>query len=311
MGAAASWWYSRKVRIQNLSLTATQIGYETAVLLKLGFAFMASGLMMMGSAYVVRLIILRKLGVAAMGLYHSSWTLGGLYVGFILQAMGADFYPRLTASANDHPACNRLVNEQARVGLLIAGPGVIATLAFAPLVIGLFYSASFAPAVGLLRWICLGATVRVIDWPMGFIILAKRKQGLFFWSELAWTIANIGLTWICVNSFGLNGAGIAFFGSYIFHSFLIYALLRPLTGFRWSRENARTAIFLLLLIGSVFGSFYLQLGAIAQALNMLAVIVSAGYSGRVLMQSVGPDWFPRPLRAALSKLTAVQDRTDL
>jgi hypothetical protein len=33
------------------------------------------------------------------------------------------------------PECNRLVNEQAEVGLLLAGPGVIATLTFAPLVI--------------------------------------------------------------------------------------------------------------------------------------------------------------------------------
>ena len=45
-----------------------------------------------------------------------------MYVGFILQAMGSDFYPRLTAVADDHAECNRLVNEQAQIGLLLAGP---------------------------------------------------------------------------------------------------------------------------------------------------------------------------------------------
>lgn len=143
MTVITSWWYSRKVQIQNPSMTASQVGQEAAALLKLGFAFMASGLMVMGVAYAVRIIVLRKVGFEAAGLYQSAWTLGGLYVGFVLQAMGADFYPRLTAVAKDNTECNRLVNEQAQVSLLLAGPGVIATLTFAPVVIALFYTAEF------------------------------------------------------------------------------------------------------------------------------------------------------------------------
>src|SRR5208337_3484581 len=134
MTIMTSWWYSRKVNIPTPSVTASQVGQEAAALLKLGFAFMSSGLMTMGVAYAVRVIVLRKVGFEASGFYQSAWTLGGLYVGFILQAMAADFYPRLTASAHDNAACNRLVNEQTRVGLLLAGPGVVATLTFAPVV---------------------------------------------------------------------------------------------------------------------------------------------------------------------------------
>src|SRR5262249_47494509 len=151
--------------------------------LRLGLAFMASGLMTMGMAYAVRIILLRQVGFEATGFYQSAWTLGGLYVGFILQAMGADFYPRLTASATDNPACNRLVNEQAQVGLLLAGPGLLATLTFAPLVITLFYSAKFGAAAGVLRWICLGTILQVITWPMSFIIVAKARQAIFFATE--------------------------------------------------------------------------------------------------------------------------------
>ena len=80
-------------------------------------------------------------------------------MGIILQAMGADFYPRLTASAHNNQECNRLANEQTLVGLLVAGPGVIASLTLAPLIIALFYSAKFGPAVGILRWVCLGASL--------------------------------------------------------------------------------------------------------------------------------------------------------
>ena len=93
--------------------------------------------------------------------------------------MGADFYHRLVGVADDHPQCNRLVNEQTQVSLLLAGPGVIATLTFAPLVIMLFYSAQFYEAVEVLRWICLGIALRVITWPIGFIVVAKNRQAIF------------------------------------------------------------------------------------------------------------------------------------
>ena len=54
---------------------------------------MASGFLTMGAAYAVRTMVLRIVGVEAAGFYQSAWALGGLYVGIILQAMGADFYP--------------------------------------------------------------------------------------------------------------------------------------------------------------------------------------------------------------------------
>ena len=128
----ASWFYTRRVKFEAPPLRLSQMGPETARLLKLGFAFLASGLFTLGTAYAIRIIVLQHSGVEATGLYQAAWTLGGLYVGVILQAMGADFYPRLTAVATDDAQCNRLVNEQAQIGMLLAGPGVVATLTFAP-----------------------------------------------------------------------------------------------------------------------------------------------------------------------------------
>ena len=82
---------------------------------------MASGLITMGMAYILRLLLLWIISFEATGYYQSAWTLGGLYVGFILDAMGADYYPRLAAHAENNHACNRLANEQMLVGLLLAG----------------------------------------------------------------------------------------------------------------------------------------------------------------------------------------------
>jgi len=259
-------------------------------------------LLMTGAAYVVRLIIVRKIGFDAAGLYQSAWALGGLYVGLILQAMGADFYPRLTAIAKDNVDSNRVVNEQAHVSLLLAGPGVIATLSFAPLVIALFYTAKFEGAVEILRWLCLGMMLRVISWPMGFIIVAKGVQNLLIFSELAWTTVYLGLAWVCVSYFGLNGIGIAFFGSYIFHVFMIYLIVRRLSGFRWSIANLQTSFLFLALIAVIFCSFYVLPPFLAMVVGALAVLLSGVYSIQVLLNLVSLDRIPRPVLKMLQWL---------
>jgi len=296
---AISWWYSRKIKVKIPSVTFSQVRQEAAELLKLGAVFAAAGFMTTGIAYAVRIMLLRKVGFDATGYYQSAWTLGGLYVSFILQAMMADFYPRLTASAHDNPVCNRLVNEQTQVGFLLAGPGVLATITFTPIVIGLFYSAKFLAAVGVLRWICLGATLQVITWPMGFIIVAKGKQFLFFTTQLAWTLASLGLAWICIRSFGLNGAGISFFGSYVFYGILLYPTVSRLSGFRWSTINKRMALVFLSLILAVFCGFYVLPFLWAACLGTLATLGSGFYALRVLSRFVSWNQLPGPIQRLL------------
>jgi PST family polysaccharide transporter len=213
--------------------------------------------------------------------------------------MAADFYPRLTASANDNTVCNRLVNEQALVGLLLAGPGAIGTLTFAPMAISVLYSARFAAAVGILRWICLGATLQVVTWPMGFIIMAKAKAGLLVFCELAWAVVSVGLAWICVAAFGLAGAGIAFFGSYIFHVFLIYPIVHRLSGFCWSTANKQAGLLFLSLIAVVFSGFYVLPFVFAVCIGTLITVLSGVYSIRVLLALISVDQVPRSFRRLL------------
>jgi antigen flippase len=308
MTIVTSWWYSRKIKIPVRSIRSSDVPREVAPLFKLGFAFMVTGLMTMGSAYVVRIIVLRELGIEATGLYQSAWTLGGLYISFILQAMGADFYPRLTAAANDNATCNRMMNEQTRVGLLLAGPGVLATLTLAPLVMTIFYTAKFHAAVELLRWFCLGTILQVVSWPMGFIILAKARQNLFLFSDLAWTVVYIVLAWVCMKWFGLNGAGIAFFGSYIFHALLTYPIVRRLSGFGWSTDNLKIAMLFLSLIALVFCGFYALSLVWATCLGTLAVTLSGAYSVRVLSKLVPLHEIPPPMRRLIVRFGLVPSR---
>ena len=291
-----SWWYSRRVDVDVPALGLASLTSESLALLKLGVAFMASGLLMNGAAYAVRAIVLRQAGLDAAGIYLAAWTLGGLYIGFVLQALGTDFYPRLVGAIQDHEECNRLVNEQALVSLLLAVPGVLATLTLAPLVIALFYSAQFTGSISVLRWICLGMAVRVLTWPIGYIVVAKNAQTLFLAIEVAWAVVNVGLTWWCVQAYGVDGAGMAFLAANVLHAIGVYPIVRRLSGFRWSAANVKLAGVCFVLIAGTFAGFQLLAPMQAMVLGVGTTLASTWISVRTLTALVSPERLPGRLQ---------------
>jgi PST family polysaccharide transporter len=257
------------------------------VVLRLGIVSMSSALMVAVIAYAVRVLLARRLGFEAVGIYQSATALSVVYCGFILSAMGADFLPRLSAVARDDRECNRLVNEQAEVGLLLALPGICATLAFAPFIVHLLYSGRFDFASEVLRWQVLGVFLRVTSWPMGYLLLAKGRAALYFWTELSYNLLHAALIWICLQLWGLLGTGVAFFGLYIYYSVLMTIVTRRLSGFRWSRRNHRRAAVAAPTVAFVFLCPLLLPSPwhiiVAGAITALA----AWYSVRVILELTG------------------------
>jgi PST family polysaccharide transporter len=244
MAVATSWWYARKIPVPAVALSLKEIWTESKSLISLGVMLMLSGLMTTLVLYLVRVMVVRGFGVEAAGLYQASTQLSNVYVGFILGAMAMDFYPRLTAVSQDSHACNRLVNEQVEVGLLMGTSGLFATVVFAPVVLTAFYSSEFSSAYTILQWQILGTFLRVASWPLGFVLLGKGKGRLFLATETGANFVHVGFFYVAIRWFDLQGAGIAFFGLYVFYLFLMYAVVRRLSGFAWSKPNKRLGMII-------------------------------------------------------------------
>lgn len=302
---AASWWFRRKIVIPKVQLSLRATLTQTSPLLALGFVFMASALFDVGSAYAIRIIVLRHEGVDAAGLYQAAWAIGGLYAGFILHAMGTDFYPRLTAVAHDHETCNRTVNEQTEISILLAGPGVLATLTLAPVIIHVFYTAEFYPAIDLLRWISLGVLLRILAWPMGFIIIAKGARRAFFVADAAAALVHVALAWMLVPRFGVLGAGMAFFGCYVWHTAFVAAVSWHLTGFRWSAQNLKYACSYMAAALIVFALVSFADSWLAIGFGLMASGVGGIYTLRRLLVVLPKESLPvrlRPWHGTLARL---------
>ncbi len=279
---ACSWFVTRRLPYRNHDFSWHETTAETRQLLQLGLAFMASALMTTAVTLFVRLIVLRQQGEAAAGHFSAAYTLAGVYTGFLLQAMGADFYPRLTASAADNDRVNQLVNEQTEIALLIALPGVLGTIVCAPWIIHGFYAADFNPAVGLLQWQVLGIFGRIVTWPMGFIMLAKGEGRLFLITEIVSNLVYTVLVFVSLRMFGLIGVGMAFLGLYLFYTVLMSVVSRRLTGFRWSKVNRKILKWSVPSLFAVFAATQVLRPTWANTLGVSAILASGTLCLRML-----------------------------
>ncbi len=282
-------YFARRIQLPLVSLTWKETFQEANEMVKLGLVFMWNGLMLSAVSYFTIILITQHIDLHAVGLYSAAFLLSGMSVNLVLGAMGADYYPRLTGVANDKTALNRLVNEQTEIGLLLAAPGMLATLALAPWILQIFYSREFLDAIELLQWFVLGCLGRVISWPLGFVILALGKGRWFLITETCANLAHLALIALGLVWFGLEGVAIAFFVLYVGYIVTVYFLCRHLTGFSWSKGSRRIALFTLPLSLILF-ILSRNLPVLPAALiGIAASVVTAGFCIQELVRRLGKD----------------------
>lgn len=287
-----SWWLIRRIPRDALVSSLRAMLAPLRGLLTLGFVFMATALMSVGSQFAVRVLVTRTLGVVATGHFQAAWTVSVTYVGFILGSMAVDYYPRLTGVARDPVATNTMANEQAEVTLLLAGPVILLMLAATPAVVTLLYSSAFGETVGILRWQVLGDLFKVASWPLGFILLAQGRSGVYFATEVTWNLVYISLVWFGLERWGLEATGMAFLVAYAFLFLLISLVVYRLHQFSWSKRNLTLFIALLACVAGVALARSLS-GPAAIAVPLLLTFAVACYSVHALSRLLGGPWWPQ------------------
>jgi PST family polysaccharide transporter len=247
------WYVVRLGRLQAPRAARAHLLQQWRTLLRLGFAFMVSGMVVNLGQLLVRTLIQRELGPVALGHFQAAWIISMTYLGFVLGAMGTDYYPRLTAVIREPDKVNRLVNEQTEVALLLAGPAFLAMLALAPWLVRLLYSAEFAEAANILRWQVLGDVLKVASWPLGFVLLAAGDGRAFMFTEsLAIGVfvlgVALGLPW-----FGIDSTGIAFLLMYVAYLPLVWILAKKRTKFDWQPSVWKRLLLLFMASSGVAG----------------------------------------------------------
>ena len=285
---AVTWQFAKRVPVTLVSMSWAETFSAASGMVKLGFVMMWTGLLNSLAAYATVKMITASISLPAVGIYSAAYALSGMLVNFVLGAMGADYYPRLTALAQDKAAFNRLVNEQTEIGLLLGVPGLLATLSLAPWLIRAFYTAEFLPAVALLQWFVFGCLGRIVSWPLGYAMLALGKGRWFFATETTFSLLQVMLIAVLLKWQGLQGVGIAFCLVYVGYTATVWCVANRLTGFSWSPSSRRMLLLLTIIVATLFIAVRaLPLGAGTVVGGVVTLAVSL-YCLRGLVTRVGP-----------------------
>lgn len=261
-----------------------EIARQWPSMIRLGVPLMLSGLVTVFGQLAVRSLVQREIGPEGLGHFQAAWTIGMTYIGFVLGAMATDYYPRLSASIQDREATARLVNEQTEVALLLCAPVLLLMLGLAPWVIALLYSAEFHPAAEVLRWQILGDILKVMSWPLGFLLLARAAGKSFILAESLGIGAFVLVTWIGLPLIGLTATGVGFLAMYFVYLPLVWWLAQRSIGSPWTIAVITQAVFIssaacLILIVSVLSD------EIAAILALALSLISA-YSAKKRLESM-------------------------
>lgn len=246
-------------------------------MLVLGIPIMAAGFLTLATQLAARSLIVHELGLDASGYFQAAWAISMTYIGFVLGAMSADYYPRLTAAIEDHSQACKLVNEQTEMALLLAGPALLGMITLAPWVIHLLYAESFAPAADLLRWQVLGDILKVAGWPMGFILLAMGRGRTFICTEFIWSAVYLGVIALELEQVGLVIAGVGFWVAYLVYFTAMVIVSVRLIGFKPIRRNWIYMLVLLLAAGLVIYIAGSSVG-MEYRIGLLVTLATGAYS---------------------------------
>jgi O-antigen/teichoic acid export membrane protein len=225
-----SHYFSRKAGIRSVRISPKEVVTEGKDMLKMGFILSLNGITVVGVSYLVRIFISHTGGIEQVGLYTAGFAIITTYVGMVFSAMSTDYYPRLSAVANDNKKAADLINQQAEVAILILAPILSVFLVFINFIILILYTPKFMAVNAMIHWAAMGMYFKAASWSVGFILLAKGASKTFLWNELLGNAYILGFNILGYKLAGLEGMGISFLSAY----FVYFIQVSLLAKFKYS-----------------------------------------------------------------------------
>jgi PST family polysaccharide transporter len=273
-----SWWYAKRVSVEKIALSIYETFLGGIGMVKLGFFMVLSTLMMTGTMYLVKIIIISKSSIDVVGQFQAVWTLSSVYLMTVVNTMSVDYYPRLAGVNKDNSTVNLLVNEQLEIAMLVSAPLIVFMLSFASDIIPFFYSKSFVGALTILQWQLLGDFFKIIFFPLAYVLLAKKEGMYFIVGEFLAAALFVCVIYFGWDFFGKDSLGIGYFISRFFYMVLIWLFVRQVSGFRLNTKNFWYMVFFALFVLVSFLNSYFIDGYMRYVISLLLVLVVGVFS---------------------------------
>lgn len=277
-------YYVSKLKVTPVTLSVKETWDSGKEMIKIGVANSISGIITTVSMYFIRSFISHQGSLDDVGFFQSAWTISNVYLLSVLNAMAADYFPRLSAINKDNRKVNKLVNEQTEVAIIVGGLLVTLMLLLSGIIISILYSEKFQPSAVLLLFFALGSFFKLISWPICYVSAAKGAISQILISEVSWNIIFVTCSAILWHYYGLIGIGISYVISYILYSLIVFGLVNKLTSFKWTATNIKHIAFYLVIVTIAFLSIFIF--DIGWVVRVAILVIGSTYSYKYISNIV-------------------------
>ncbi len=247
----SSWYVRLLPKVSRGNTQPAAVWAQWRQMTTLGLFIMVSTVIGGVAVLAVKAILTRRLGLDAAGYFQAATAISGNYLGIVLGAMAADYYPRLSSAIDSRFEFNNIVNDQLEVALLLIAPILLGVLALLPWILSMLYTNEFQTAAVIMRWQILGDVLKVPSWAIGFIILAHGSGRLYLTINATGDALFVASVLFLLPWLHIEAAGVAFLVQLAYSVVLVYWIANRHYNFKMRASTCRSLIVLFVAAGGV------------------------------------------------------------
>ena len=252
------WYFENTLKIQRISLGIREAYDKGKNMLHLGFVLSITGIVIFTTTYLLQIYIRYMGGLDEVGYYTAGFLIINSYVGMVFNAMGTDYFPRLSSIHKDNAQVQIAVRNQATIAILLITPIITTFFIAAPLVVKILYSKEFLVIIGLISWGVLGMAFKAVSWSVGYVILAKGDSKIFVKTSIGFSLLMLAMNCTGYYLGGLTGLGISVLAYYIIHFTGLLIITKMSYGLQFQSPFYKLFIQCVLLCGLAFACTFLE-----------------------------------------------------
>lgn len=248
-------FYVKKVEYIKVQLSIKETFYKSSSMIKMGAAMMFVTFAGMVSEYFIKIYISNNSELSIVGIYQAGLTIVSGYFSIVIVAMMTDYYPRISAVYDDKHKLIKELNRQAKVGLILITPLIVAFMFLMPYFVKILYSNEFLNSTVYMRYAIFWTLIIIVSNPIDMILIAKQNIKVFLVATIFYRIVGVLISIYGYDNYGIEGLGIAMTIMGVIHITLMQSIMYRLYNIT---IDIKTLIIFITSIVFVIIAFYIS-----------------------------------------------------
>lgn len=260
-----------------------ELWYKGKIMISFGFALVISAFLGQLCTYILNVFISKVGEIKDVGFMNAAISMTTMSITMVFAAMATDYFPRLSAVADNKDKMNSLVNRQSEILILIVTPLLIIFSISAPVLIRIFLAQEFIIITEFIRIVAIGMFFKAASYAIGYISFAKSDKKVFFYFEgVVFNIFSLLTNIVFYYYFGLSGLAISFAINYIIYYISVSLLFSNKYGYKISPSTSNITSISFVFSAVIFGASFLEQQSIYFIVCAIVLVSSLLFSYKEL-----------------------------